>query len=109
MLWANKMMRNKNSLRRLLSIAGMWLVFLFLLPSALYAQNWTMPVDGKVFSNNDKLTGSVVTLYKNGTQIQQVVTTSNGKFSFELTPNAEYVIAITKPGFVTNWIRTMIF
>jgi len=73
-----------------------------IIQTSLFSQQWIMPVDGKVFANNDKLSGSIVTLYKNGAQIQQVVTTSNGKFSFELPPNAEYIIAITKPGFVTK-------
>ena len=61
-----------------------------------------MPVDGKVFASGDRLTGSIVTLYKGGVQQQQVVTTSNGKFSFELPPNGEYIISITKPGYVTK-------
>src|ERR1019366_32182 len=78
------------------------IISLFLLQTFSFSQSWIMPVDGKVFSGNEKLTGSVVTLYKNGTQIQQVVTTSNGKFSFELPPNGEYIIAITKPGFITK-------
>ena len=61
-----------------------------------------MPVDGKVYAGKDRLTGSIVTLFKNGTQVQQVVTTSNGKFSFDLTPNAEYIISITKAGYITK-------
>ncbi|HEY4798676.1 MAG TPA: carboxypeptidase regulatory-like domain-containing protein, partial [Bacteroidia bacterium] len=61
-----------------------------------------MPVDGKVFAGSQKASGAIVTLFKNGQQMQQVVTTSNGKFSFELPPNAEYIISITKPGFITK-------
>ncbi|MBI4946272.1 MAG: hypothetical protein HY840_07720 [Bacteroidetes bacterium] len=96
------MKRITNTLRIFSSIVGMCVAFFILLPSALHAQAWIMPVDGKVFSGSDKLAGSVVTLFKNGTQLQQVVTTSNGKFSFELAPNAEYIISITKPGFITK-------
>ncbi|MBI3502459.1 MAG: hypothetical protein HY063_11770 [Bacteroidetes bacterium] len=70
--------------------------------SSSYSQNWSMPVDGKVMAGQQKATGAIVTLYKNGQQLQQIVTTSNGKFSFELTPNAEYLIAVTKPGYVTK-------
>ncbi len=78
------------------------IISLFLFQTISFAQSWVMPVDGKVFSGGEKLTGSIVTLYKGGTQLQQVVTTSNGKFSFELPPNGEYIIAITKPGYVTK-------
>jgi len=74
----------------------------FLLPVSAYGQTWTMPVDGKVLGAGDKLTGAIVTLFKNGQQIQQIVTTSNGRFGFELPANAEYVISITKPGYVTK-------
>jgi len=73
-----------------------------LLTSAVFSQGWVMPVEGKVMTGAIKATGAVVTLYKNGQQQQQVVTTSNGKFSFELLPNAEFIISVTKPGYVTK-------
>ena len=82
-----------------------WIVtscLLLFASSFVNAQGWVMPVDGKVLVGGQKTAGGVITLFKNGQQLQQVVTTSNGKFSFELTPNAEYIIAITKPGFVTK-------
>ncbi|MEK6616611.1 MAG: hypothetical protein AABZ32_10955, partial [Bacteroidota bacterium] len=103
------MRRIMNSLHKFLSVTGMRLAFLLvlpyalcLMPYALQAQQWVMPVDGKVFAASQKVTGAIITLYKNGKQYQQVVTTSNGKFSFELPPNAEFVISITKPGYVTK-------
>lgn len=73
-----------------------------LFSNSLQAQTWTMPVDGKVFGGGNKLGGAIITLFKGGQQIQQVVTTSNGRFSFELPPNAEYIISITKPGYITK-------
>ena len=78
------------------------MVSFFLLYSISQAQNWIVPVDGKVMVAGQKTTGAVVTLFKNGQQQQQVVTTSNGRFGFELAPNAEYIIAVTKPGFITK-------
>jgi hypothetical protein len=77
-------------------------ITLLLFSNSLYAQSWAMPVDGKVYAKGNKLGGAIVTLFKGTQQMQQVVTTSNGRFSFELTPNAEYIIAITKPGYVTK-------
>jgi hypothetical protein len=103
------MRRIANSFKSVFSIAGVRPAFyflvislFFLLPSSIHAQGWVMPVDGKVLVNGSKTAGGIITLFKNGQQQQQVVTTSNGKFSFELLPNAEYIIAITKPGFVTK-------
>jgi hypothetical protein len=83
----------------------MSMALLFLFSSALVAQNWTMPVNGIVLANNYKLSGSVVTLYKNDKMIQEVVTAADGVFNFKLSPNAEYIISITKPGFVTKKLK----
>jgi tetratricopeptide (TPR) repeat protein len=77
-------------------------ITLLLFSNLLYAQSWAMPVDGKVYAKGNKLGGAIITLFKGSQQIQQVVTTSNGRFSFELIPNAEYIIAITKPGYITK-------
>src|ERR1043166_8008983 len=102
-------MRRRPSQRKLFPIAGsyflrvpVFLFFLLWIPLISRSQNWVMPVDGKVMVGVQKAAGAIITLYKNGTQQQQVVTTSNGKFSFELLPNAEYIIAVTKPGYVTK-------
>ncbi|MBI4929561.1 MAG: hypothetical protein HY841_02275 [Bacteroidetes bacterium] len=103
------MRRITNSFFYLLTVFSVRLAFLFLLPTAycllptaVYSQTWVMPVDGKVMVGSQRALGSVITLFKNGKQQQQVVTTSNGKFSFELAPNAEYLISVTKPGYVTK-------
>lgn len=79
-----------------------FLIACCLLPTASFSQQWIMPVEGKVIIGIQKATGAVITLYKNGQQQSQVVTTSNGKFNFELPPNAEYLISVTKPGYVTK-------
>ena len=100
-----RMRQITNGIQKNISVAGMHLAFLFLLPSAIHAQSWVMPVNGRVFANNDILAGSVVTLYKNSAQLKQVVTTSSGEFIFALPPDAEYVITITKPGFITKKLK----
>ncbi len=79
-----------------------FLIPLFFYNSPLCAQTWVMPVDGKVLAADDKLAGAIITLYKGSQQLQQVVTTSNGRFSFELPPNGEYIISVTKPGFINK-------
>ena len=86
-----------------------FIVFLFLaycqLPIAAFSQNWTMKVDGRVLVNKVKLAGSIVTLYKNGVQEQQVITELDGAFFFKLPLNAEYILTVTKPGFITKKIK----
>lgn len=80
----------------------MLLAFLVIMPLFIQAQDWVMDVDGKVFVQGQKVAGAVVTLFRNGQQIQQVVTTNNGRFSFSLPPNGEFIIAVTKPGYITK-------
>jgi hypothetical protein len=63
---------------------------------------WSFPVSGKVTKAGKKLSGAVVTLLKSGTQVNQIVTNVNGKFDFVLEPNADYIITVTKPGFITK-------
>ena len=78
------------------------LMLQFAVSSDSIAQSWTLAVDGKVFGGGDKLSGAIVTLFKNNAQQQQIVTTSNGRFSFDLPANAEYIVSITKPGYITK-------
>ncbi|TAL61729.1 MAG: hypothetical protein EPN85_04130 [Bacteroidetes bacterium] len=82
-----------------------WIFLQTAISTSSFCQTWTMPVDGKVYAGGDKLSGAIVTLFKNGQQQQQIVTTSNGRFSFELPANAEYVISVTKPGYITKKFR----
>lgn len=82
-------------------------VFLFLLLFVgiiAYSQtsSWTFPVSGRVTNAGKKLDRAVVTLLKSGTQVNQVITSSNGKFEFVLEPNADFIITVTKPGYITK-------
>lgn len=61
-------------------------------------------VSGTVKKEKDRLELAVVTLYKGKTLVNQITTTSNGKFNFNLEPGGEYTISITRPGYVTKKI-----
>jgi hypothetical protein len=105
-------MMNKNI--QVTSFAGLHIafsVFLFLasclLPIAAFSQNWAMRVDGRVYANKVKLAGSIVTLYKNGVQEKQVITEADGAFFFKLPLNAEYIVTVTKPGFITKKLKIL--
>ncbi len=53
---------------------------------------------GTVKSGDEKLSGVIVTDGKNFTQ-----TKKNGKFSFEIEDNADYVYIVTPSGYVADW------
>ncbi len=59
-------------------------------------------IDGTITTGKKKLEGAIVTLFKGSTQVQQVTTGSNGKFSFKLDPNANYTMSVTKGGYITK-------
>ncbi|MCW3072836.1 MAG: hypothetical protein JWO44_2726 [Bacteroidetes bacterium] len=59
-------------------------------------------VNGTVKKNKKKVEGAVVSLYRGSTQVQQVVTTSNGRFNVKMDLNAEYTLTISKAGHITK-------
>jgi len=81
-------------------------VFLLILVSipAFSDENWTIKIDGRVTSGCEELNGAVVSLIKNTRIIQEIVTLRNGKFVFVLKPDNEYVIAVSKKGYVSKSI-----
>ncbi len=83
------------------------ILFVFaLLPLFGTAQSWQLPFAGKVEEFDEKkqkdvaLEGAQVTLYKGGSVQNQASTPSNGKFKFSLDPNTDYVITITRNGYI---------
>ncbi|MFI5149403.1 MAG: hypothetical protein ACHQRM_06680 [Bacteroidia bacterium] len=87
------------------------LVLFFSLPAEhLFAQNatWYFTFAGRVEHPDEKkgkdvdLEGAICTLTKSGSVVSTQTTTSSGKFSFQLEPNADYVISFTKPGFIVK-------
>ncbi|MGZ4116687.1 MAG: hypothetical protein ACXVPY_04375 [Bacteroidia bacterium] len=59
-------------------------------------------VKGTVKSSGKKLDGAIVTLYKGSTQVQQITTTSNGRFEVKMELNGEYTLSMTKGGYITK-------
>ena len=80
---------------------------LFLVSNFIVAQDWTYPITGKVYKlgkKEEKLEGAVVTLYKNGNQVQQKITGKNGKYDFVLEPDNEYEVVYSKAGYSSKKI-----
>ncbi|MGQ0827197.1 MAG: hypothetical protein ACT4ON_02255 [Bacteroidota bacterium] len=82
-----------------------WLLFLiaiFTFTSQEAKAQWDYSVTGTVKKNKKKLEGSIVTLSKGSTVVQQITTTSNGKFAFKLDQEADYTLTITKGGHISK-------
>ncbi|MDF2437326.1 MAG: hypothetical protein K0Q95_1702 [Bacteroidota bacterium] len=59
-------------------------------------------VQGAVVSKRLKLTGAVIKVYRDTTLIKKIITKSNGKFKFEIPFDNEYMLIISKPGFIVK-------
>lgn len=84
------------------------LIFSFMLMLLALSSNadetWVLLVDGRVTSDNEKLEGAVVSLIKNTRITQEIVTMDDGHFVFVLKPENEYVIEVSKKGYVSKSI-----
>ena len=77
--------------------------FLFIFQSVDLSAQWLCEINGTVTTTNGKkLEGATVTLYRGTTQVQQVRTTSNGKFSVTIDQEFDYTLTATKTGFITK-------
>ncbi|MFN7014155.1 MAG: hypothetical protein ACK4ON_07795, partial [Bacteroidia bacterium] len=68
----------------------------------VWAQDFKLPITGRVTKEGKKLEGAIVTVIKNGVQVQQLTTSGNGKFDVVLDANADYIITFTKGGHITK-------
>jgi hypothetical protein len=59
-------------------------------------------VNGTVKKNKKKVEGAVVSLFRGSTQVQQVTTAANGRFSVNLELNSEYTLTISKAGHISK-------
>lgn len=83
---------------------GYFFITLFFVLSSSFSLNaqFLYEIDGTVTAASKKLEGAVVTLLRGNTQVQQVSTTSNGKFSIKLDQEFDYTLTVTKSGFITK-------
>ena len=85
-------------MKHLFSILTLTIVFSF----TGFAQDWTLPLTGKVEKNGKKLQGSTVTLMQGSKQIAQTMTGDDGAFRFEIPPNGDFMIVVSKQGHCTK-------
>ncbi|MEO6882772.1 MAG: hypothetical protein ABI199_01975, partial [Bacteroidia bacterium] len=82
--------------------AAFSLFFTFFVNAQTNATTWNLTVDGKITQDGKKLDGAMVTVFKNGSQTQQIPAGSNGKFEIVMDPDADYIVNFSKDGLVTK-------
>src|ERR1043165_3710135 len=81
------------------------LLFLFLFVSAMaFSQgDWTFKFASTVVDKDGKgMDGFNVTVYKGSQVITSTTSDASGAFRLEIPSNGEYIVQISKPGFVTK-------
>ena len=66
--------------------------------------DWTVKLDGLVSNENGRIEGATITLQKNLSTFQEIITPKTGTFIFILKPGNEYIIEASKPGYFTKKI-----
>ncbi len=79
------------------------ITFLLCLLSSIHiSAQFNYKIDGVVKENGKSLAGAIVTIYNfNSEKIKELLTTATGTFSYNLKPDEEYTILITKEGYNT--------
>lgn len=69
-----------------------------------------LEMSGYIQSNEKKIEGALVKLYQNNTIVNKILTKSNARFKFLLFSDNEYMIEVTKDGFMEErvYINTKI-
>lgn len=75
------------------------LLFLCVIAHTTVSAQFSCRLEGEVVFEGKPLSTVVVSLYKSSGIEKEVLTNTEGAFSFSLKPNEEYNIFITKPGF----------
>lgn len=92
-------------------------IFLFTLASVFYSQEalakkakWHFNIKGQVVEysvskyKNVALDSCTISLYKDSVLVTQIFNPDSARFAFSLDPDAEYVLACGKTGYITNRI-----
>jgi len=77
---------------------------MFLSSNAISQKKWTVEIDGMVTNDGQVLAGSTITLLKNSAQADKVVTSVDGEFQLTLSPDNDYMIVVSKDGYVSKRI-----
>src|ERR1700757_133831 len=64
---------------------------------------YQLPVQGKIVNDgDDPIPGAVIQVYQGSKLVTTTTTGGDGKYSFQLPVNADYVVSVTGPGMITK-------
>ncbi|MFN8114549.1 MAG: carboxypeptidase-like regulatory domain-containing protein [Bacteroidia bacterium] len=78
------------------------IIFLFINTYYSFSQEWTLPFSSRIEKSGKKLQGATVTLMQGNKQIMQTMTGDDGAFKFQIPPNGDFTIIVTKQGHCTK-------
>ena len=80
------------------------IILFFLIFSSFlsFSQDWTLPFSSRIEKSGKKLQGATVTLMQGSTKVLETMTGDDGAFKFQIPPNGDYLIIVTKPGHCTK-------
>ena len=78
------------------------IIFLFINIYGSFSQEWTLPFSSRIEKSGKKLQGATVTLMQGSKQIMQTMTGEDGAFKFQIPPNGDFTIIVTKQGHCTK-------
>src|SRR5437016_39047 len=64
---------------------------------------YQLPVKGKIVNDNDDvIPGAVIQVYQGSKIVTTTTTGGDGKYTFQLPVNADYIVSVTGPGMITK-------
>jgi hypothetical protein len=67
-----------------------------------FSQDWTLPFSSRIEKSGKKLQGATVTLMQGSSKVSETMTGDDGAFKFQIPPNGDFTIVVTKPGHCTK-------
>ena len=79
-------------------------VFLFVIAYCPLSAQFSYKMEGEVVYDGKALSGAIASLFNSSGKEKEMLTNTDGTFSFSLKPNEEYSIFVTKQGFTKSEI-----
>jgi tetratricopeptide (TPR) repeat protein len=80
------------------------IIFLFLIKGSFFNYDIQLNIQGIVTHDGKTLNGAVINVLLDSKQIKQVITRRNGRFDFSVSYGEDYIVEVSKEGFITKKI-----
>ena len=80
------------------------LLFIFLVTGSYNSDTLQLSVQGIVTHDGNTLNGAVINVLLNSKRVSQVITRRNGRFDFSVNYGEDYIVEVSKEGFITKKI-----